>query len=174
MEDNDDEIDLDEKDKSDDEEPVEDEEASDDSESIGEIDEEMNELENELFGESEEDNEGLDEDLEDDDGSNEDEDIKEDFEDENEPVFKEDIYGRKVDTKTGKVIEGTSAARAMEKLEELNKNSTELAEQRSKIAKTLRGSINRLNESTLIGAVKSLEELFSSNSHNGKDLKSLF
>jgi nucleolar MIF4G domain-containing protein 1 len=143
--------------------------SNDEDESDGEIDQEMNGLDNVIFGDSEEEEADDQEAFEVDEVSSGAEDVEneeENFEDEIEPIIKEDIYGRKVDAKTGKVIEGTSAARAMEKLEELNKNSAELAEQRARIAKTLRGSINRLNESTLIAAVKSLEELFSSNSHN--------
>jgi hypothetical protein len=149
--------------------------SNDEDESDGEIDQEMNGLDNVIFGDSEEEEADDQEAFEVDEVSSGAEDVEneeENFEDEIEPIIKEDIYGRKVDAKTGKVIEGTSAARAMEKLEELNKNSAELAEQRARIAKTLRGSINRLNESTLIAAVKSLEELFSSNSHN--DVKQIF
>jgi nucleolar MIF4G domain-containing protein 1 len=167
-------VDLNEKEKSETEESIDDEDEvmDDEGESIGDIDEEMNELEDELFGDGISDNEEVENEQEEEHDISGEEDEEEYSESENEPEVKEDIYGRKVDAKTGKVIEGTSAARAMEKLEELNKNSTELAEQRAKISKTLRGSINRLNESTLVGAIKSLEELFSSNSHN--DVKQIF
>ena len=147
------------------------EDGSEDDESIEDIDQEMNELENQIFDDKASDDE---EEMDDEDSEAEDLDRDNEEDDDGTPMFKEDIYGRKVDARTGQLIEGTSAARAMEKLEELNKNSTELAEQRAGIAKTLRGSINRLNESTLNVAIKSLEELFSKNSHNGKLFSSTY
>lgn len=119
------------------------------------------------------DDEDMDDlDLQEDDELDEDdfEEMSNDEEEENQ--FKEDIYGRTVDVKTGKVVEQGTTSGAQKKLEELNRNNQELAEQRFKIGKTLRGALNRLNERTLVTASRSLEELFNTNSHN--DVKSIF
>ena len=98
----------------------------------------------------------------------------EDLDDEEDPEsqFKEDIYGRKIDVKTGKVVEEGSTTRALQKLEELNKNDPAIAEQRFKIGKSLRGAVNRLNERTMVSGIKTVEELFNTSSHN--DVKSIF
>ncbi|KAE9549321.1 hypothetical protein FO519_007472 [Halicephalobus sp. NKZ332] len=87
-------------------------------------------------------------------------------------AYKEDIYGRKIDLKTGKVVEEGSTTRALQKLEELNKNNPAVAEERFKIGKALRGTVNRLNERTMVSGIKTVEELFNTSSHN--DVKSIF
>lgn len=41
-------------------------------------------------------------------------------------------------------------------------------EEREKLERTLRGLVNRLNENTIVGSVKTVKELFSSHSHNSE------
>ena len=145
-----------------------------------ELNEEMDAMDNFLFNkddsEAEEDNEEElpeDEDIDGEDSDDElaeDEDLDEDEDPESQ--YKEDIYGRKVDLKTGKIVEEGSTTRALQKLEELDKNDPAIAEQRFKIGKALRGAINRLNERTMVSGIKTVEELFNTSSHN--DVKSIF
>uniref|UniRef100_A0A183E5Q0 MI domain-containing protein n=1 Tax=Gongylonema pulchrum TaxID=637853 RepID=A0A183E5Q0_9BILA len=83
--------------------------------------------------------------------------------------LKEDIYGRVVDQKTGAVL--PSKLGAKEKLDELERRTGVLeTEDRLKLTKCLRGLVNRLNEHTLVGAVKSFSDIFASNGHNGRVL----
>lgn len=79
----------------------------------------------------------------------------------------EDIYGRVIDKKTGECL--SSRSRAKEKLDELEQRAGLLeTEEHIKLKKSLRGLINRLNEHTLVGAVKMFSDLFASRGHNGK------
>ncbi|VDN27039.1 unnamed protein product [Gongylonema pulchrum] len=79
--------------------------------------------------------------------------------------LKEDIYGRVVDRKTGAVL--PSKLGAKEKLDELERRTGVLeTEDRLKLTKCLRGLVNRLNEHTLVGAVKNFSDIFASNGHN--------
>ncbi|KHN76842.1 Nucleolar MIF4G domain-containing protein 1 [Toxocara canis] len=85
-------------------------------------------------------------------------------EDENSEV-REDIYGRLVDRKTGEVIsKATDAKQRLIKLEE--KSGGAKGEERLKLEKNLRGTINRLNENTIVSSVKSICEMFASHAHN--------
>jgi hypothetical protein len=64
-------------------------------------------------------------------------------EDIDEVEIKEDIYGRKINPRTGKVIENFTIAGAKAKLESLERNSNEISEKRIQIEKQIRGIINR-------------------------------
>ncbi|VDD87900.1 unnamed protein product [Enterobius vermicularis] len=84
--------------------------------------------------------------------------------------FTEDIYGRTVAKKTGMVIVPTS--NVQKKFREFREdNIVTDDEEREKLERTLRGLVNRLNENTIVGSVKTVKELFSSHSHN--NVKSL-
>ncbi|KAI6239121.1 Nucleolar MIF4G domain-containing protein 1 [Aphelenchoides fujianensis] len=73
---------------------------------------------------------------------------------EDEEALTEDIYGRLIDRRTGKVVKGVDTSKAQEKLEKLNEES------------------ELLNESTLVHSVKTMEQIFKSNSRN--DVKQIF
>uniref|UniRef100_A0A7E4VKX8 MI domain-containing protein n=1 Tax=Panagrellus redivivus TaxID=6233 RepID=A0A7E4VKX8_PANRE len=145
-------------------------EDDDDAEDFEDFDDEMNALEDMVLkgtGDSEDELDG-----DSGDNSDADEDIEASEDETESSAIKEDIYGRKVDARTGDVVENVSTSRAREKLEALDANNTELAEQRFKIQKTLRGALNRLNEHTLVASIKTMGELFAANSHN--DVKQIF
>lgn len=57
---------------------------------------------------------------------------------------------------------------AKEKLSELEQR-TEILEtqERLKLKKCLRGLVNRLNEHTIVGAVRTFSDVFATNGHNG-------
>lgn len=81
--------------------------------------------------------------------------------------YVEDIYGRLVDKKTGAIV--SSEHKAKQKLLELEERERFTdSEERRKLEKSLRGIINRLNESTLVSAVKTVSDLFATHSHNGE------
>jgi len=85
----------------------------------------------------------------------------------------EDIYGRMIDSKTGKVVKGVDTSKAQEKLNKLNEEDSELTEEkRFALTKSIRSILNRLNESTLFASVKSMQQILSSNSRN--DVKQIF
>ncbi|KAI6170508.1 Nucleolar MIF4G domain-containing protein 1 [Aphelenchoides bicaudatus] len=84
----------------------------------------------------------------------------------------EDIYGRKIDAKTGEVVEGVDASKAQKKLDQLNEESDLSEEKRQALTKSIRSIFNRLNQSTLVASVKNLEQLIASNSRN--DVKQVF
>uniref|UniRef100_A0AC34QWK7 MI domain-containing protein n=1 Tax=Panagrolaimus sp. JU765 TaxID=591449 RepID=A0AC34QWK7_9BILA len=135
--------------------------------SASDFDEEMDAIDNMLFAEDQSDQENDPTEDENDDAEAE----TNDDSMEAEETVKEDIYGRKIDIRTGLIIHEGSSKGAQEKLEELNKNDPLVAEQRLKITKTIRGMLNRLNEKTLAAGIKTVEELFEKNSHN--DVKSV-
>lgn len=93
-----------------------------------------------------------------------------DFEAEEESNIVEDIYGRKVDSKTGKIIDGIDSSKAKEKLKELENQSELTGEMRFQLTKSIRSILNRLNEGTLVQSIKTLTDLFTQNSRNGKNL----
>lgn len=79
----------------------------------------------------------------------------------------EDIYGRLINKKTGEFL--PSKLSAEEKLNELEQKAGLLeTEEHLKLKKSLRGLVNRLNERTLVGAVKIFSDIFASRGHNGK------
>ncbi len=79
----------------------------------------------------------------------------------------EDIYGRLINKKTGQFLSSKSCAK--EKLNELEQKAGLLeTEEHVKLKKSLRGLINRLNEHTLVGAVKVFSDIFARKGHNGK------
>lgn len=79
--------------------------------------------------------------------------------------LKEDIYGRLVNKKTGEVIPLKLGAK--QKLDELEQRAELLTtEAHMKLLKLIRGLVNRLNEHTLVGAIRSFSDIFASNSHN--------
>uniref|UniRef100_A0A915PX94 MI domain-containing protein n=1 Tax=Setaria digitata TaxID=48799 RepID=A0A915PX94_9BILA len=85
--------------------------------------------------------------------------------------LKEDIYGRLVNMDTGKVLPSKLCAKG--KLIELEQKAKLLeTEDFLKLKKSLRGLINRLNEHTLVSAVKTFSDIFSSRGHN--EVKQLF
>lgn len=80
--------------------------------------------------------------------------------------IKEDIYGRLVDRKTGEVV--SKGADVRQRLVDLEKGSCpNQSEERKKLEKNLRGTINRLNENTIVSSVKSVGDMFASYAHNG-------
>lgn len=79
----------------------------------------------------------------------------------------EDIYGRLINKNTGEFL--PSKLYAKEKLNELEQKAGLLeTEEHLKLKKSLRGLVNRLNEHTLVGAVKTFSDIFASRGHNGK------
>uniref|UniRef100_F1KUD3 Nucleolar MIF4G domain-containing protein 1 n=1 Tax=Ascaris suum TaxID=6253 RepID=F1KUD3_ASCSU len=79
--------------------------------------------------------------------------------------IKEDIYGRLVDRKTGEVV--SKGADVRQRLVDLEKGSCpNQSEERKKLEKNLRGTINRLNENTIVSSVKSVGDMFASYAHN--------
>ncbi|CAI5439054.1 unnamed protein product [Caenorhabditis angaria] len=100
----------------------------------------------------------------------EDEDEDEEIE-ENEKEVKEaeDIYGRKINKETGRLIDFDPKA-AKRKLEELDEQSTSTAEQKAKVDRTVTGIINRLSDATLIKSQQAIQELWVASSKN--DVKS--
>uniref|UniRef100_A0AAF5Q4Z4 MI domain-containing protein n=2 Tax=Wuchereria bancrofti TaxID=6293 RepID=A0AAF5Q4Z4_WUCBA len=77
----------------------------------------------------------------------------------------EDIYGRLINKKTGEFLSSKSCAK--EKLNELEQKAGLLeTEEHVKLKKSLRGLINRLNEHTLVGAVKMFSDIFARKGHN--------
>uniref|UniRef100_A0A0N5AU79 MI domain-containing protein n=1 Tax=Syphacia muris TaxID=451379 RepID=A0A0N5AU79_9BILA len=85
----------------------------------------------------------------------------------NSATMKEDIYGRTIDEKSGKIISSVSTAR--KKLDELNEQSATLNnESRVNLERLVRGVVNRLNEGTLVESVKRLKDIFLTHSHNGE------
>lgn len=55
----------------------------------------------------------------------------------------EDIYGRKVDSKTGRLVEGVDSSKAQEKLNRLNEESELTAEKKLALTKAVRSILNR-------------------------------
>ncbi|VDP23002.1 unnamed protein product [Onchocerca flexuosa] len=85
--------------------------------------------------------------------------------------LQEDIYGRLVNKNTGEFF--PSKLYAKEKLNELEQKAGLLeTEEHLKLKKSLRGLVNRLNEHTLVGAVKTFSDIFASRGHN--EVKQLF
>ncbi|VDM94939.1 unnamed protein product [Thelazia callipaeda] len=83
----------------------------------------------------------------------------------------EDIYGRLVNKKTGNVL--LSKSGAQEKLRDLELKAKLLeTEEHVKLKKSVRGLINRLNEHTVVSAVKTFSEIYSTKGHN--EVKRLF
>uniref|UniRef100_A0A2K6VPL7 MI domain-containing protein n=1 Tax=Onchocerca volvulus TaxID=6282 RepID=A0A2K6VPL7_ONCVO len=83
----------------------------------------------------------------------------------------EDIYGRLINKNTGEFL--PSKLYAKEKLNELEQKAGLLeTEEHLKLKKSLRGLVNRLNEHTLVGAVKTFSDIFASRGHN--EVKQLF
>lgn len=81
--------------------------------------------------------------------------------------LEEDIYGRLINKETGEFLPSKSCAEEM--LNELEQKAGLLeTEEHLKLKKSLRGLINRLNERTLVGAVKIFSGIFDNNGHNGK------
>ncbi|VDN91557.1 unnamed protein product [Brugia pahangi] len=77
----------------------------------------------------------------------------------------EDIYGRLINKKTGQFLSSKSCAK--EKLNELEQKAGLVeTEEHVKLKKSLRGLINRLNEHTLVGAVKMFSDIFARKGHN--------
>lgn len=81
--------------------------------------------------------------------------------------LEEDIYGRLINKKTRELLPSKSCAK--EKLNELEQKTGLLeTEEYLRLKKSLRGLVNRLNEHTLVGAVKIFSDIFSKRGHNGK------
>ncbi|CAG9538366.1 unnamed protein product [Cercopithifilaria johnstoni] len=79
--------------------------------------------------------------------------------------LEEDIYGRLINKKTGEFLRSKLCAE--EKLNELEqKVGLVETEEHLKLKKSLRGLVNRLNERTLVGAVKIFSNIFTSRRHN--------
>ncbi|CAD5208554.1 unnamed protein product [Bursaphelenchus xylophilus] len=95
-----------------------------------------------------------------------------DEDDEDSHHITEDIYGRKVDAKTGKLIEKIDTNRAAEKLKKLEEESELSKEAKFQLTKQIRSILNRLNEGTLVNSVKTLTDLWNSNPRN--DVKEIF
>ncbi|MCP9263516.1 Nucleolar MIF4G domain-containing protein 1 [Dirofilaria immitis] len=85
--------------------------------------------------------------------------------------LEEDIYGRLINKNTGEFLPSKLCAK--EKLNELEQKAGLLeTEEHLKLKKSLRGLVNRLNEHTLVGAVKTFSDIFASRGHN--EVKQLF
>lgn len=65
------------------------------------------------------------------------------LEEEDEAQLVEDIYGRTVDSKTGKIIKGVDTSKAQEKLDQLNEESELTNEARLALTKSIRSILNR-------------------------------
>ncbi|VDK79567.1 unnamed protein product [Litomosoides sigmodontis] len=79
--------------------------------------------------------------------------------------LEEDIYGRLINKETGEFLPSKSCAKEM--LNELEQKAGLLeTEEHLRLKKSLRGLINRLNERTLVGAVKIFSDIFASKGHN--------
>ncbi|KAL3999147.1 MA3 domain family protein [Acanthocheilonema viteae] len=79
--------------------------------------------------------------------------------------MEEDIYGRLINKKTGEFLPSKLCAK--EKLSELKQKAGLLeTEEHLKLKKSLRGLVNRLNERTLLSAVKVFSDIFASRGHN--------
>ncbi|VDL83341.1 unnamed protein product [Nippostrongylus brasiliensis] len=101
-------------------------------------------------------------------GSGEDNDEKNNMDSGEESDYKEDIYGRKISKKTGKVV-SFDLTGAQKKLEDLDaKGGTD--ESRMKVDRVLMGTLNRLSESTLVRSHQVVSEVWLNNSKN--DVKS--
>uniref|UniRef100_A0AC35TGZ4 MI domain-containing protein n=1 Tax=Rhabditophanes sp. KR3021 TaxID=114890 RepID=A0AC35TGZ4_9BILA len=88
-----------------------------------------------------------------------------DFGDEKEDLPAEDIYGREIDTKTGKVLDKESRLR--QKIAQLDENAEPSSkEDQIKLEKTIRAVMNRLSEASLGNAIKTIHESWESHSHN--------
>lgn len=55
----------------------------------------------------------------------------------------EDIYGRTIDAKTGKIVKGVDTSKAQQKLEQLNEESELTDEKRQALTKSIRSILNR-------------------------------
>lgn len=63
---------------------------------------------------------------------------------EEEAELVEDIYGRTIDAKTGKVVKGVDTSKAQEKLQQLDEEESELTEEkRAALTKSIRSIFNR-------------------------------
>ncbi|EJD74642.1 nucleolar MIF4G domain-containing protein 1 [Loa loa] len=99
------------------------------------------------------------------DGCSEMDENSEDEKDINMNSEEEDIYGRLINKKTGEFLPSKLCAK--EKLNELEQKAGLLeTEEHLKLKKSLRGLVNRLNEHTLVGAVKMFSDIFASRGHN--------
>uniref|UniRef100_A0A0R3RZV3 MI domain-containing protein n=1 Tax=Elaeophora elaphi TaxID=1147741 RepID=A0A0R3RZV3_9BILA len=79
--------------------------------------------------------------------------------------LEEDIYGRLINKKTGELLPSKLCAK--EKLNELEQKAGLLeTEEHLKLKKSLRGLVNRLNEHTLVAAVKIFSDIFANRGHN--------
>uniref|UniRef100_A0A1I7ZZV2 MI domain-containing protein n=1 Tax=Steinernema glaseri TaxID=37863 RepID=A0A1I7ZZV2_9BILA len=144
-------------------------EAGLDSDPEGNEDQEMDDMDIDLNEDSdigdEDDLEMIDEEEEGDIVDEEEEEELEDEDEEDEIV--EDIYGREVSKKTGKLIE-TNVKGAMDKLTQLEQKMDVMnSEDRLKLERNIRGIVNRLiTERSMVLAIKSLREVFTSNGRN--------
>ncbi|KAK5966035.1 MI domain-containing protein [Trichostrongylus colubriformis] len=87
-------------------------------------------------------------------------------ENDSENDYKEDIYGRTVNKKTGKVV-SFDIRGAHKKLEELDAKGDD-SESKMKIDRILMGTLNRLSEGTLIRGCHVVSDVWQNNSKNGK------
>lgn len=72
-----------------------------------------------------------------------DSDQEEEPEEEEEAKLVEDIYGRTVDAKTGKIVKGVDTSKAQQKLDKLNEESELTEEKRLALIKSIRSIFNR-------------------------------
>ncbi|KAK6730076.1 hypothetical protein RB195_006872 [Necator americanus] len=82
--------------------------------------------------------------------------------------IREDIYGRTIDRKTGKIV-GADPKAALKKLKDLGGEENE-SESKMQIDRALMGTINRLSEGTLIRSQQVVSEFWQNHSKN--DVKS--
>ncbi|PIO60719.1 MA3 domain protein [Teladorsagia circumcincta] len=85
-------------------------------------------------------------------------------ENDGEDEYKEDIYGRRVNKKTGKVV-SFDIRGAHKKLEDLDAKGGD-NESKMKIDRVLMGTLNRLSEGTLIRSCQAVAEVWQNNSKN--------
>lgn len=104
----------------------------------------------EVDQEDEQSDQEMDDDAEQNDSESEegsfDEESDQDSDQEDEPekeTLVEDIYGRTIDAKTGKIVKGVDTSKAQQKLEQLNEESELTEEKRQALTKSIRSIFNR-------------------------------
>ncbi|CAD5206070.1 unnamed protein product [Bursaphelenchus okinawaensis] len=116
-------------------------------------------------GDADFDHQEFDDEL-DDEGDLGDDENDEFVEDDDNPRVSEDIYGRKIDARTGKLLEKIDVNKAAEKLRQLEEESGLSKEAKLQLTKQIRSIVNRLNEGTLVNSIKTLTDLYNSNPRN--------